>query len=50
MDSYIESNFDRYNYYTIENNYNDVLNNIKETELEGILDKYLSKDKDLEVA
>jgi len=50
LDSYIESNFDRYNYYTIENNYNDVLNNIKETELEGILDKYLSKDKDLEVA
>lgn len=50
IDLYVESSFDKYNYYTIENNYKDVLNNINEIELEDILDKYLNKDKDLEVA
>lgn len=48
IDNYVKSSFDRYNFYTIENNYNDVLDNIKEEELEGILDNYLNKD--LEVA
>lgn len=48
LDTYVKSDFAKYNYYTAENNYNDILDNIDEKELESILDNY--KTKDLEVA
>ena len=44
---YVKSDFDKYNYYAIEKNYQDILSKIKENEIEKILDNYLAKELEI---
>ena len=47
FDIYVKSDFDKYNYYAIEKNYQDILSKIKENEIEKILDNYLAKELEI---
>lgn len=47
LDIYVKSDFDKYNYYAIEKNYQDILSKIKENEIEKILDNYLAKELEI---
>lgn len=45
---YVKSKIESYNYYTAENNYKDILENIDEKTLESVLDNYINKDLEIE--
>lgn len=47
LDIYVKSDFDKYNYYAIEKNYQDILSKVKENEIEKILDNYLAKELEI---
>lgn len=45
---YVKSKIESYNYYTAENNYKDILENVDEKTLESVLDNYINKDLEIE--